>query len=521
MIDHECLQQFARTNSQTAFAAVVERHVDLVYSAALRQVRSPQLAEEVAQSVFLDLSRRAADLTPNQPLAAWLYVVTRRTAVDVIRREARRQARERTAAEIAAMKTPPHSWSRVEASLDEAMETLNDAERSAILLRFFENRSLREVGEALGISEDTAQKRVSRAVEQLRGFFQRRGVAVTAAALSTELSAHAVQLAPAGLGAAISSATTLAGGATATIALKTPSVLAMTTLQKTFALAALVAIAGADLYQGRLLAENSAEAMALAEQNARAVVGNRDLRLARVALAGKLNEVERRIDGRLAAAIPVAPADAALESQMREWLVQVDRMKQFLTQRPEWDIPELKLLSEESWFNAAAGARFESEEQFRRATASLRDRAVSLASSRIMRALNAYLQAHDGLLPGSPGELAPHFDPPIAPEILARYVMLQTGKASEVPRRDAMHILEPKAPADVEYDANYHIGTNGYGNNGVAMHTNVREAQQQFAKAHNGLNATTAEQLLPLLKWPVSAAVLQSYLDPKPTSGQP
>ncbi|MCX6952638.1 MAG: sigma-70 family RNA polymerase sigma factor [Verrucomicrobia bacterium] len=521
MIDHECLQQFAGAGSQPAFATLVGRHIDLVYSAALRQVRSPQLAEEVAQSVFLDLARHASKLSPNVSLAAWLYVVTRRTAVDVIRRESRRQARERTAADIAAMKTPPHAWSHVERSLDDAMETLNDAERTAIVLRYFENLTLREVGDALGISEDTAQKRVSRAVEQLRDFFQRRGVAVSAAALATDLSAQAVQMAPAGLGTVISKATALVGATASTAALETARVVAMTTLQKSAALVAFVALAGAGLVQGHLIARYADEAVGLRVQNDRVATEIRDLRLARAATAAKLEAVERRIDARFAAAIPVAPADAALESQMREWLVQVDRLKQFLVQRPEWDIPELKLLTEENWFNAAGGGRFESEEQFRRATASLRDRAAGLAGNRIMKALNAYLRAHDGVLPNSPAELAPYFDSPMAPEILARYEMLQTGKASEVPRGETTRMLAPKAPADVEFDANFYVGTNGYGNNGIAMHTNVREAQRQFAKTHNGLRATTAEQLMPLLKWPVSAAALQKYLDPQPPSGRP
>jgi len=125
------------------------------------------------------------------------------------------------------------------------------------------------------------------------------------------------------------------------------------------------------------------------------------------------------------------------------------------------------------------------------------------------------------MLPNTPMELAPHFDPLIAPEILARYEMLQTGKACEVPRGEATRILAPKAPADVEFDAYSYIGTTGYGNRGVAMNTNVHEAQRQFAKANNGLRATIAEQLLPYLKWPVSAAALQKFIEPQPASGKP
>src|SRR5436305_57481 len=102
MSDLELLQQYVREESQPAFTALVERHINLVYSAARRQVRAPELAEEITQSVFLDLARHAPKISPTQPLAAWLFVVTRRTAIDAIRREARRRARENTAAEIAA-----------------------------------------------------------------------------------------------------------------------------------------------------------------------------------------------------------------------------------------------------------------------------------------------------------------------------------------------------------------------------------------------------------------------------------
>src|SRR5437016_8874303 len=168
--DLELLKQYSTKGCEEAFAALVHRYLDLVYSAALRQVRSPQLAEEVAQSVFTDLSMNARRLKANTVLTAWLYRVTRRTAVDVVRRESRRQAREQLAVQLSDMNEHPSVWNQIEPLLDEAMESLDAAERSAILLRFFENRSLREVGQALGTSEDAGQKRVSRAVERLRVF---------------------------------------------------------------------------------------------------------------------------------------------------------------------------------------------------------------------------------------------------------------------------------------------------------------------------------------------------------------
>src|SRR6185503_5629062 len=177
----------------------------LVYSAALRQVRSPQLAEEISQSVFTDLSRAADKLQPTTILTAWLYQVTRRTAIDVIRRESRRQARERLAVEMAAMNTAA-DWNHIAPLLEDAMEALNETDRAAILLRYFENKSLREVGQNLGTSDDAAQKRVNRAVERLRELFAKRGVAVGAGGLTVLISANAVQAAPLALPDAISTA---------------------------------------------------------------------------------------------------------------------------------------------------------------------------------------------------------------------------------------------------------------------------------------------------------------------------
>jgi RNA polymerase sigma factor (sigma-70 family) len=247
--DLNLLGQYARDKAQDAFTEIVCRHVDLVYSAALRQVRSPQLAEEVAQSVFTDLAHNAGKLKPDTVLTAWLYQVTRRTAVDVVRKEFRRQRREQIASEMNAMNNPASDWTHVEPFLDEAMESLDDTDRAAVLLRYFENKSLREVGQTLGTSDDTAQKRVSRAVERLREFFFKRGVTVGASGLVVVLSANAVQAAPAGLAGTIATAgATLAGTTLSATAVK---IIVMTTLQKSIIAAFIAAAVGTGLYEAR------------------------------------------------------------------------------------------------------------------------------------------------------------------------------------------------------------------------------------------------------------------------------
>src|SRR5258706_16131377 len=118
----DLLREYACRRSEEAFAALVHRHLNLVYSVALRQVRSPQLAQEVAQSVFSDLARNAGTLKPDTVLTAWLYRVAYRTAIDIVRHESRRQAREQIAMEMAAMNTASSEWTRIEPLLDEAME---------------------------------------------------------------------------------------------------------------------------------------------------------------------------------------------------------------------------------------------------------------------------------------------------------------------------------------------------------------------------------------------------------------
>ncbi|MEO7299389.1 MAG: sigma-70 family RNA polymerase sigma factor [Verrucomicrobiota bacterium] len=278
--DLELLQCYTRNNSQDSFATLVNRHLNLVFSAAMRQVRLPQLAEEVAQSVFADLAQSATKLKPDTILTAWLYEVTRRTAIDVVRRESRRQLREKVAHELTTMNATADDWTEIEPFLDEAMHALDATDRAAVLLRYFENKTLREVGETLGTSDDAAQKRVSRAVEKLREFFTKRGVTIGASGLVVVISANAVQAAPVGLAVAISTAT-LAGTtflATATIT----KAIALTTLQKTLITATIIAAVGAGVYEARQVAQ-------LREQN-------RTLQQQQAPLAEQIQQLQRERD---------------------------------------------------------------------------------------------------------------------------------------------------------------------------------------------------------------------------------
>jgi RNA polymerase sigma factor (sigma-70 family) len=198
MTDAELVQRYAADNSEASFQAIVSRYLPLVYSAAVRQVRNPAMAEDVAQVVFIVLARKAAHLSSGTVLPAWLFRTTRHVASRALRTEIRRQKREQEALHMQTTETND-LWEQITPHLDEAMNHLGDIDRGAVILHFFENKRLREVGAALGMTEDTAQKRVSRAVEKLRKLLFKRGVVLPAVALPGLLMTRAVSAAPAQL----------------------------------------------------------------------------------------------------------------------------------------------------------------------------------------------------------------------------------------------------------------------------------------------------------------------------------
>jgi len=216
--DGELLRRYARSRSEAALAELVRRHVDLVYSAALRQVNGDaHLARDVAQSVFTDLARRATALSGREVLTGWLYTSTHFAAAKAVRAAQRRRAHEEEAHamnELNRNSTPELDWAELRPVLDSALLQLNESDRDAILLRFFEKRQLSEIGDQLGVSEEAARKRVDRALEKLRAFLLGRGFK-TSATLATVISTNAVQIAPAGLAGAlagvVAAATVVAG----------------------------------------------------------------------------------------------------------------------------------------------------------------------------------------------------------------------------------------------------------------------------------------------------------------------
>lgn len=207
MPDNELLCHYANTRSEDAFAELVRRHVNLVYSAALRQVGGDaHHAQDVAQTVFTDLARKAASLCRRESLTGWLYCSAHFAAANIARGEHRRRNREEQLMREPSNDTSPEAdWEKLRPALDSAMYELKEGDREAVLLRYFENRPFAEVGAKLRLTEFAARKRVERAVEKLRALLAKRGI-TTGAALASVISANAVETAPVSMEASLTTA---------------------------------------------------------------------------------------------------------------------------------------------------------------------------------------------------------------------------------------------------------------------------------------------------------------------------
>jgi RNA polymerase sigma factor (sigma-70 family) len=305
--DAELLRRYAEEGANDAFSELVERHVNFVYSAALRQLNGDaHLAADATQLVFSDLARKAGSLVGHRVLAGWLFTSTRFVTAKLVRGERRRQVREGEAHLMQAMNSDDVSakldWDRVRPVLDHALGELSPPDREAILLRFFEGRDYTGVGLRLSVTANTARMRVDRALDKLRALLERRGVTSTSAALATALAHQVVAAAPAGLAATVAG-TALAGGATAAgfAAAGTAGTgglaavvnfMSMTKLQLGFSGALAVAGASGFFVQANTNAELREEAARLREQNAIvATLQSENLQLARLAV--EVDEMRR------------------------------------------------------------------------------------------------------------------------------------------------------------------------------------------------------------------------------------
>ncbi len=252
MDDWQLLNEYATRSSEDAFRTLVDRYAAMVYHAALRQVGNPQAAQEVTQGVFIALAQKAGRLPRQTVLYAWLFRATRFAALNLVRDEARRRRREQ---EAMTMETTIESndadsvWEQILPHLNDAIDRLSQTDREVLLIRFFGNKTHKEVAQVLGVTEDTAKKRVSRALEKLRTIFARRGVVVPSVALVAAFAAFGAQAAPSGLVASVAAAAlskgTVGAASTLTVAKGILKLMAWAKAKTTIAVGAGILLAAA------------------------------------------------------------------------------------------------------------------------------------------------------------------------------------------------------------------------------------------------------------------------------------
>lgn len=289
--DAALLRQYAATGAEEAFAALVRRNVDLVYATALRIVGDPARAQDVAQSVFVALARKATALRDHPAPVSWLYTSTRYAALKALRSEQRRRAREEEAHTMHQLHSPepPPDWERLRPLLDDVLHELGEADREAILLRFFRGAPFAELAPALRVTEGAARMRVDRALERMNKLLAKRGIRSTASAVGLALTAQPALAAPPALAASITglalSSASVGGGALAAF-------FAMGKLKLTIASAVIVCGLATALIEGRTYLELRARHTEL------------DLALEDTAALGKRNAELREAVGRLGAQHP-------------------------------------------------------------------------------------------------------------------------------------------------------------------------------------------------------------------------
>jgi RNA polymerase sigma factor (sigma-70 family) len=516
------LRRYSEDRSDEAFAELVARHIDLVYSVALRQVGDPHQAEEVAQAVFITLAKKVAQLRHDKALSSWLFQTTRLTACNFVRGETRRHRREQEAHMQSALnESRSDDWPSIAPLLDDAVAGLSEKDRMVIVLRFYEGRNLREVAAALCASEDAAQKRISRAVERLRDYFSKHGVSVGTSGLVVAVSANAVQAAPVGLAVTISTAAALTGTAVYTSSvIAATKTIAMTTLTKALIITTIAASLGTGIYESRqaLVVRNQNELFLQQMAQLTAQMGQlqreRDDATNRLALISGIAEMKRndsellKLRGEIArlrsAGTAAVSADNPLGPEVKSLLERVHKLKQELEATPGAKIPELQFLTDADWIEATKGD-LDTESDRRKAFSYLRDTGQKRFLERMQSALKKYLESHADQFPTDISQLKTYFDNPPGDEILQRYQI--------VPGTAGDNVITQKAVIDEEDDTLFTLGRNSLG----AATFQFAEAYEVLAPAIQALNAVAPtnasgrvafdiSQLLPYLTTPEQKA---------------
>jgi RNA polymerase sigma factor (sigma-70 family) len=527
--DHQLLREYLEHRSEAAFREIVRRHIDLVYSAALRMVRDPHLAEDVTQSAFVALAQHASQLTTHPVLSGWLHCTTRNLAAKTVRTEVRRRAREHEAAAMNELLAHESEtvWENIAPHLDDAIAQLGDSDRDALLLRYFERKSAREMSQIFGTSEDAAQKRVSRAVERLREFFSKRGVTIGAGGLVVLISANAVQAAPVALTTSVSAA--ILTGTTAvhtSTAVTVTKAIFMTALQKVLVTATVVVLAGAGIYEARQTSQLSEQVRTLRQQQAPLAEQIQQLQTERndatnrlTALAAenaqlKSNPNENELL-KLRGEITQLRNEAnnPSEKAARALIAKLARLKERLEETPGAKIPEMQFLTDQDWFYAANG-KLDTDADYRRALAVLRAAGESKFVSILKPALDQYLQANNKQFPTDLAQLQQYFPAPVDDAIIQEWeiapalTVKSLGMGGDV-------IITQKAPVDDVFDTRFGIGPNGYGQTDFLSYETaeaMKSVVESFKAAHNGQLPIDKSKLLPYASTPDQQAAVQKFI---------
>jgi RNA polymerase sigma factor (sigma-70 family) len=519
--DQQLLDEYAGRRSETAFAELVRRYVDFVYSAALRMVRDAHLAQDVTQDVFVALARNARQLTERPVLSGWLHRTAQNLAANAVRSDARRRVREQESATMNELlsSAPDASWEHVSPQLDVALGELSETDRDAVLLRYFERKSAQEMAHILGLSDEAAQKRVSRAVERLRDSFSKRNVTIGASVLVVVISANGVQAAPVGLAAAISAAPAVAGTMVqASTLIATAKTIAMTTVQKTLLTASLAVAAGAGIYEAHQAAQLRQQNRALQQQQAVMAAQIQQLRQEREEatnrLASMFAENEQLKSGQNTKELLKLRGQVGQLRQELQGLpaARAALLKRKLAEMPDKEIPELKLLTDDDWKNAAWNADLDTDDGVRVALRDARSKAVEIFLNLTRPALKKYLAANNDTLPSDLLTLKPYYDAPVTEDMLQRYSFIQSGKLSANLSEDV--VKETAPPVDDEYDSVHQMSMNGAGgsvfNN---VQNTIAEAAWHFAINNNGQPPSDPSQIASYLNRSIDAAIVQKYFD--------
>jgi len=523
------LAEYVQTGSDAAVRELVTRYVDLVYSTALRLVEGDtHRAEDVAQTVFVDLARKASNLPGEVMLGGWLHRHTCFVASKTMRDERRRRNRERQAVEMTAL--PDHSeanLAQVAPVLDEAIDQLGAEDRAAILLRFFEQCDLRSVGEILGSTEDAARKRVARALEKLHVLLKHRGVTLSAATLGAALAAEAVTAAPVGLAAAIAAAALGSSAVSAGTTLTLIKLMTMTKLQLGIIGAVVVAgVATPLVVQHQAQARLSQKDAALrqqADQLAQLAAENQRLshlldqtNTGRPAPGDQTELLRLRAQvSRLRANAQQKEAEASdpASGVAKSLAARATQLKQILQQMPDKKIPEFQFLSEQDWLDAVKNGNLDTEADYRNALSQLRSIAKQDFGAILRPALESYIQTHGGQLPNDLSELKPLMQSPIDDSILDRYSLLLTGKVPNL-TRETLLVAEVAPPADQDYDTVYMFRLAGQRVATVDPNiSTMLDAAKEYARANNGQFPSDTTQLGAYLKLPVDEPTQRAFLN--------